>query len=363
MRALRLLLLALVALAALAVVALPRAALAEFKPVRPGVALQFPRDFGAHRGFKTEWWYATGWLTTADGKSLGYQVTFFRAATGQGADNPSKFAARDLILAHAALSDPAQGKLLHDQRSAREGFNLAYAKPGDTKLRLDDWRMERGADGRYRVDIRANGFKLRLSLTPTQPVLLQGEQGYSRKGPGPDQASYYYSEPQLRTTGAIVGANGLEQTVSGLTWLDHEWSSQVLDPEASGWDWVGINLDDGGALMAFQIRSRRGSKIWSHATWRDASGKITHYMPDQVSFTPQARWRSPRTNAEYPVATLIATGDVQWQVTPLQQDQELDARQSSGAVYWEGAVTVQRNGRPAGRGYLELTGYYRPMKL
>jgi predicted secreted hydrolase len=345
-------------LAALAVTVLT-----AFTPVLPGVALQFPRDFGAHHGFKTEWWYATGWLRTAEGKSIGYQVTFFRAATGQGAENPSKFAARDLILAHAALSDPAQGKLLHDQRSAREGFGLAYAMPGDTTLKLDNWRMQRDPAGHYQIDIPANGFTLRLKLSPTQPVLLQGEQGFSRKGPRPDQASYYYSEPQLRTTGAIVGANGREQAVTGVTWLDHEWSTQVLDPEAAGWDWIGANLDDGGALMAFQIRSRQGSKIWSHATWRDASGKITHYAQDQVSFTPQARWRSPRTNAEYPVATLIATGAVQWQVKPLQQDQELDARQSSGAVYWEGAVTVLRNGRPAGRGYLELTGYVKPLKL
>jgi len=352
MRALRLLLLA-----------LSVAALTAFTPVLPGVALQFPRDFGAHHGFKTEWWYATGWLTTADGKSVGYQVTFFRAATGQGEQNPSRFAAKDLILAHAALSDPAQGKLLHDQHTAREGLGLAYAEQGNTSLKLDNWRMERDAAGYYQIDIPARDFTLRLTLAPTQPVLLQGDQGYSRKGPKPEQASYYYSEPQLRTTGAIVGPNGREQAVTGVTWLDHEWSTQVLDPDAAGWDWIGVNLDDGGALMAFQIRSRQGSKIWSHATWRDASGKISHYAQDQVSFSPQTRWRSPRTNAEYPVATMITTGDVQWQVTPLQQDQELDARQSSGAVYWEGAVTVRRNGQPAGRGYLELTGYVRPMKL
>ena len=339
------------------------AVLTAFTPVLPGVPLQFPHDFGAHHGFKTEWWYATGWLTTADGKTVGYQVTFFRAATGQGDENPSKFAAKDLILGHAALSDPANGKLLHDQRSAREGFGLAYAMPGDTRLKLDSWRMQRDAAGRYQIDVPAREFTLKLTLTPTQPVLLQGDQGFSRKGPRPSQASYYYSEPQLRTTGAIVAANGREQAVTGVTWLDHEWSTQYLDPEADGWDWAGINLDDGGALMAFQIRGRQGSRIWSHATWRDASGKITHYAQDQVSFTPQKRWRSPRTNAEYPVATTIATGDIQWQLTPLQQDQELDARQSSGAVYWEGAVTVQRNGQPAGRGYLELTGYYKPLKL
>jgi len=336
---------------------------ADFTPVTPGIPLQFPRDFGAHRGFKTEWWYATGWLATQDGRQLGYQVTFFRSSTGHGRENPSQFAPRDIILAHVALSDPALGRLVHDQRSARAGFGLAGASTQDTDLALDGWRMRRGADGTYHIDIEAADFTLALQLTPSQPVLLQGDGGYSRKGPKPGQASYYYSKPQLRTSGTIARRNAAPQAVQGATWLDHEWSSQVLDPAAAGWDWTGINLADGGALMAFQIRDRQGGKLWAHATWRDASGKITHYSQDQVSFTPQARWRSPRTHAEYPVATLIATGSERWQLSPLLEDQELDSRRSSGAVYWEGAVTVSRDGKPAGRGYLELTGYFRPMKL
>lgn len=334
-----------------------------YSPVVPGATLQFPRDFGAHPGFKTEWWYATGWLTTEDGRSVGYQVTFFRSATAADTANPSQFAPKQLIIGHAALSDPAQKQLLHDQRSARAGFGLAFAREGDTDVKLDAWRMTRGADGRYRVSIPAADFALELVLEPTQVPLLQGDRGYSQKGPRPEQASYYYSKPQLRTVGMIRERGGKAVQVSGVTWLDHEWSSQVLDADATGWDWVGANLDDGGALMAFRIRSRQGGKLWGHATWRDASGKITHYGPDQVTFTPQQRWRSPRTGAEYPVGLSIATGTTTWQLEPLQSDQELDSRRSTGAVYWEGAVTVRRDGQPAGRGYLELTGYVRPMKL
>ncbi|MES2262260.1 MAG: carotenoid 1,2-hydratase [Pseudomonadota bacterium] len=332
-------------------------------PFAPGGALRFPRDFGAHPDFKTEWWYATGWLKTASGKDLGYQVTFFRSATAHDRANPSHFAPQQLIIGHAALSDPNQGKLLHDQRSARAGFGLAYANSGDTDIKLDDWRMVRGADGNYKITLAAASFTLNLTLAPAQPLLAQGDSGYSRKGPRLEQASYYYSEPQLRTSGSIARAGGGTETVSGTTWLDHEWSSQVLDPDASGWDWVGANLLDGGALMAFQIRSKTGDKLWAHATWRDASGKITHYSPDQVSFTPQRRWRSPRTNAEYPVATQLTTGSTLWQIDPLQDDQELDSRRSTGAVYWEGAVTVRRDGAVVGRAYLELTGYVRPMRL
>ncbi|GAB2843317.1 lipocalin-like domain-containing protein [Pseudoduganella ginsengisoli] len=332
-------------------------------PLPPGQTLQFPRDFGAHPAYKTEWWYATGWVKTPDGKDLGYQVTFFRAAPQHDADNPSQFAPHQLIIGHAALSDPAAGKLQHDQRSAREGFGLAYAKTGDTDVKLDDWRMVRAANGVYHVKLAGSGFTLDLTLTPSQSVMQQGDRGFSRKSPDPLAASYYYSEPQLHTTGAITRTGGKPLAVTGVTWLDHEWSSAYLDPDAAGWDWVGINLDDGGALMAFHMRSKTGGTLWAHATWRDASGKITHYAQDQVSFTPQRRWRSPRTNAEYPVATQLATGDVLWDIAPLQDDQELDSRRSTGAVYWEGAVKVQRDGIQAGKGYLELTGYVRPMKL
>ncbi|HAV34740.1 MAG TPA: carotenoid 1,2-hydratase, partial [Massilia sp.] len=172
----------------------------------------------------------------------------------------------------------------------------------------------------------------------------------------------YYSHPQLRVSGR-AGRAGAVQAVTGSAWLDHEWSSEALQPDASGWDWVGANLDDGSALMAFQIRAKGGGKLWAHATVRDPQGRVTRYAPEQVSFTPTARWKSPRTNAEYPVATGITTGATRWQLVPLQQDQELDSRRSTGAVYWEGAVSVARDGVPAGRGYLEMTGYVRDMKL
>ena len=334
----------------------------SFTPVRPltaGHGLQMPSDFGAHPDYRTEWWYATGWLTTPDGKPLGFQITLFRRATEHDAGNPSAFAPKQIIIGHAALSDPAVGKLLHDQKSAREGFGLVYAKVGDTDVKLDDWRLLRAADGSYHVTLAAREFRLQLRLAPTRPLLLQGEHGYSRKGPAAKQASYYYSEPQLQVSGSVTRRAGKPEAVSGIAWLDHEWSSEALDSNASGWDWVGANLDDGGALMAFQMRNKTGGKLWAHATLRDASGKITQYGPDQVSFTPQARWRSPRSNAEYPVATRLSTGSTTWQITPLQQDQELDTRRSTGAVYWEGAAFISRDGVPAGRAYLELTGYDR----
>lgn len=338
------------------------AAAPVFASVKPNVPLQFPADFGAHPEFRTEWWYATGWIETPDKKPLGFQITFFRSATEHDRSNPSAFAPSQLIIAHAALSDPAVGKLVHDQRTARAGFGLAYAREGNTDILLDDWRLLRHADGSYEASITARDFTLKLALVPSQPPLVQGDGGYSRKGPRIEQASYYYSQPQLQVSGQL-SRNGAPVAITGTAWLDHEWSTSVLDADASGWDWLGANLDDGAALMAFQIRNKQGDKLWAHAALRDKSGVVTQFGPEQVHFAPDRHWRSPRTNASYPVATRITTGGTTWQLIPLQDDQELDSRQSTGSVYWEGGVTILRAGQPAGRGYLEMTGYVKPLKL
>jgi len=334
----------------------------RFAPVNPGTKLSFPRDFGAHPDFRTEWWYATGWLQTADGKPLGFQVTFFRSATEHERHNPSQFAPKQLIVAHAALSDPAVGKLQHDQRVARAGFGLAQTSESTTDIKLGKWSMRRDTNGMYRVTLPARDFSFDLTLSPTQPVLLQGVNGYSRKGPKPEQASHYYSEPHLQVSGTLT-RNGKPIVVSGTAWLDHEWSSTVLDTKAVGWDWVGVNLDDGRALMAFRIRAADGSSLWQHASLREKDGRLQQFNGDAIRFTPVRSWRSPRTQASYPVELTLEIDQQRWQIRPLQDDQELDSRQSTGAVYWEGAITLERDGRRAGRGYLEMTGYVKPLKL
>lgn len=354
---------------ALCVHAAPASAAAPtFATVTPGRPVVFPQDTGSHPGYRTEWWYATGWLNTPDGKPLGFQITFFRSATGHDAADPSAFAPSQLIIAHAALSDPSLGRLMHDQRIARQGFGLAYAKTGNTDVKLDAWQLVRAPDGHYDVKVNANGFTLNLQLKPTQGPLMQGDNGYSKKGPLSAQASYYYSEPQLLVSGTVTrnsstSTTALSSPVGGSAWLDHEWSSTVLSPDAVGWDWLGANLSDGSALMAFKIRGRDGGKVWAHAVLRDSQGKLSTFEPGQVDFSSQREWRSPRTGTSYPVASTVKTGTVEWRLDPLMDDQELDSTQSTGAVYWEGAVTVSRDGKAVGRGYLELTGYNKALDL
>ena len=346
---------------AAALLALLTLGAAPFATVRPPVTLAFPRDHGAHPAFRTEWWYVTGWLDGPGGTRRGFQVTFFRTATGYGAGNPSGFAPRQILFAHAALSDPAIGHLLHGERIARAGLDLAGASIADTAVKIDDWNLRRLPDGRFVTHVAGTGFALDLAFRPTQPPLPQGEQGYSRKGPRPGEASSYYSIPQMAVAGTVTQA-GRPQLVRGTAWLDREWSSTYLMPGAVGWDWTGLNLADGSALMAFRIRAGDGGTLWAGGTLRTRDGRRTVLGPRDVAFVARHRWRSPRTGAVYPVDPVLRVrlpgGIRTLPLTPLFRDQELDGRAGGSPVYWEGAVTA-----PGARGYLELTGYVGKLAL
>jgi predicted secreted hydrolase len=331
----------------------------SYPPVLESDAIVLPRDFGSHPAFRTEWWYVTGWLNAQDGRTFGFQVTFFRDRPGVAEDNPSRFAPKQLLLAHAALADPAIGRLRHDQRVARAGFGLAEAHTGTTDVHIGNWSL-RNEHGAYRAAVVARDFTLDLRCTPTQPTLLQGQGGYSRKGANPLQASHYYSEPQLAVSGSI-GVQGKDIAVSGTAWLDHEWSSELMVDGAVGWDWTGLNLDDGTASMAFRMRGHSGKVLWAGGTQRAPDGGLRTFAPGEVQWLPQRQWRSPRTAIDYPVAMRLQLADETYDLVPLFDDQELDARLGTGAVYWEGAVRALRQGRPLGRGYLELTGYGEPL--
>lgn len=341
--------------------ALAAIAAADFPAVVPGYALTFPRDFGSHPQFRLEWWYITGWLETPAHANLGFQITFFRTRPALQEDNPSAFAPTQLLIAHCALSDPAHGSLWRDQRIRRAGLGLAEAAVFDTHVWIDDWQLER-RDGAYAAQVRAQDFTLALTLTPSQPPLLNGDRGFSQKAPSAHAASYYYSEPHLKVAGSVT-RTGQATPVSGEAWLDHEWSSEYLDPAAVGWDWIGLNLDDGGAVMAFRLRDHQGHSYWSAGTLREADGTVHALGTRDIEFNALRRWHSPRTGVDYPVSFEVRIGDRRLELEPLFDDQENDARLSSGAIYWEGAVSALQSQVRIGRGYLELTGYDSPLTL
>lgn len=333
----------------------------NYPPVDPARRMSFPADYGAHPDYRTEWWYITGWLQDEQGVERGVQITFFRVRTGIGEDNPSRFAPAQLILAHAALADPAHGRLRHAERAARAIEPLAGARVGRTDVWIGDWRLERD-EAVYRAHALAEDFALELDFQASAEPVLNGVAGFSRKARDPQHASHYYSLPQLAVSGSVV-LDGARLQVSGRAWLDHEWSSGILPPEAVGWDWIGINLADGGSLMAFQMRNAQGEAVWRAGTLVERGGAPSALEAHELAFTAQRRWRSPRTGAQYPVAWSIDVRGRRLRVEPLMDDQELDGRASTGAIYWEGAVRLLDGERELGRGYLEMTGYAERLRM
>jgi predicted secreted hydrolase len=335
----------------------------DYSQVVPGYTLAFPRDEGSHPQFRTEWWYLTGWLQTERGEPLGFQITFFRTRPGIDESNPSRFAARQLLFAHVAVSDPKRGTLLRAARSARAGFGLAEAAEGTLAVQIDDWSLRQDGE-RYRAVAATDELSLELDCVSTQAPLLHGRNGFSQKSPKPELATYYYSLPQLQTSGRVV-IGGREHRVTGVAWFDHEWSSRIMDDSVRGWDWVGLNLDGGGAAIVQRMRNEAGQQHWAGATLRESGrAAATVYSPQDIAWTPLRRWRSPRTGVVYPVEWKISLAGRTIVLRPLMDDQENDARASTGTLYWEGAVRAfDERDRPIGRGYLELTGYAERLQL
>ncbi len=346
----------------------------------PPRQMQFPRDFGSHPELRTEWWYITG-QALAGGQRWGFQVTFFRSRVDGTQALKSAFAARQLVFAHAAMTDLKAGKLHHDQRIARAGFGVAEASDADTTIRLQDWSLRRtdqsakkGADqgtgSRYSARVAGNDFALDLVFDSTQPPLLQGQQGLSRKGPDASQASYYYSQPQLQVSGSLslagrrMAVEPATQPGDNRAWMDHEASEALMHPQAVGWDWIGMNLHDGSALTAFRLRRADGSALWTGGSFRPAGAAARVFADGEVVFTPLRWWTSPLGQTRYPVQWRVDTPSGSFEVRALLDNQELDSRGSTGAIYWEGLCALHSaSGAVVGGGYLEMTGYAQALRL
>ncbi len=339
--------------------------------VAPGRHWQWPRDHGAHPGARIEWWYLTGHLQAADAAAFGFQLTFFASRTGIASQPTRRLTPSHVLMAHAALTDLAGRRHLHDQRIARWGgaarVGAAQAGLDDTALQLGNWHLRRtGGAGlsHYQAHCASGdalGFALTLDLRASQSVLLQGEQGYSRKGGS--AVSHYLSEPQLQASGRLrLGARQL--AVTGRAWLDHEWSHGLLPAGAVGWDWLGINLDDGGALTAFRLRDAAGHSLWAGGSLRDAAGQLRIFAAHEVQFAALRHWTSPSTGARYPVAWRLHSPAGPQRLEALLEAQEMDLRATTGTAYWEGlSVLRAEDGRTLGHGYLEMTGYAGALRL
>ncbi|HZZ83245.1 MAG TPA: lipocalin family protein [Anaeromyxobacteraceae bacterium] len=365
---------ALVAVAGLLAAGAAWSASAEWRLAAPGHRWDFPRDHSTHPGYRNEWWYFTGQLAVPGEPSrrFGYQLTLFRV--GLLPERPpldSAWASANLVMGHAALTDVAGRSHRFSEVLAREtpflgGFGrypdplLAWVRaPSGTDGR---WTVRREGDGfALAMQDRERGFALRLTASPIKPVALEGPGGLSVKSAAPGHASLYYSATRLATAGEIE-VDGRRLQVVGESWMDKELGSSQLGPGQVGWDWFSLQLADGRDLMLYQLRRADGSVDFSNATLVDRAGRPRYLGPSEWSARATARWRSPATGADYPATWRVEVPgeELRLTVTPLLADQENRAGLAGGLFYWEGAVEVEgEGGRPAGRGYVELTGYGR----
>jgi len=324
----------------------------------------FPRDHGAHGAYKTEWWYFTGNLTDDQGKRYGYQLTFFREGVCfRPADPLNPWSVRDLYLAHFAITDVSGKRFSFDERASRAGPALAGASADSLHAWLLNWRaMEKG--GHLLVEARNDAASVNLDLIPLKPPAVNGERGLSRKGSGKGQASYYVSCTSLATSG-LVKAPGMAYPVCmrGVSWFDHEFGSNQLNPDQAGWDWFGLHLSDGRDLMLYFLRRIDGSvEPASSGTIVEASGVAGHLTLAQVKLDVLDHWRSQRSRGIYPSRWRLRVPSMRLDVvvSPLLLDQELSTPESTGVTYWEGAVEgegVSGNQGITCRGYVEMTGY------
>jgi predicted secreted hydrolase len=324
----------------------------------------FPADLGPHPEFRTEWWYYTGNLETAGGRHFGFQLTFFRTALAPPAAGvparASAWSASQLYLAHFALTDTAGRRFHAWSRLGREALGLAGARAAPFRVWLEDWSAASEAPDGLPVRLRAaqGDVAIDLVLASDKPVALQGDHGLSQKGPEPGNASYYYSRSRMSAHGT-VSAGGEPLPVTGLAWMDREWSTSALGPDLVGWDWLALQLDDGRDVMVYRLRRRDGA-VDPHSTGTliAADGGTRPLAAVDVTLDARDHWTSPRSRVRYPSRWRLAipSAGLSLEITPRLADQELIV----GTRYWEGAVGVEgiAAGRPiAGRGYVELVGY------
>ena len=361
------------ALAALALLASPAPLAAEggrFRPLDPKETPSFPRDHGAHDDARVEWWYVTGHLSDGEGRRSGFQLTFFRTGLVDEAKGArrSAFAPRDLHLAHFARTDVDGKTFRYAERTHRDGPGGASARTTHLDVANEDWRLtELGGKLYLRASDRVEGVEetLTLLLTPEKHPVLHGENGLSRKAEDPGAVSRYVSFTRLRAEGWAT-RGGEARAVAGSAWMDHEWGSGAIGKGTRGWDWFSVQLDDGRDLMLYLLRGEDGVRtLHSSGTLVDRAGRATPLAHSDFTVEVTARWTSPRSKGTYPARWVLRVpkAGLALEVVPLLADQELVTDRSTRVTYWEGACDVRelsgpgKAARPAGRAYVELTGY------
>jgi predicted secreted hydrolase len=330
----------------------------------PPYHFAFPRDHASHPDYQTEWWYYTGHLA-AGARRFGYELTFFRVGIPRArhAPSPSAWATGAIYFSHFALTEESLRRFRFAEAIGRGALGLSGADTARYHVWVDTWSARLATDGRtHELRAQTPEFAIALDLTPLRPPVSHGEQGVSVKAAGPGHASHYYSLTRLATRGRLTVGDRTHE-VSGVSWMDHEYGSNALAPGQRGWDWFGLELDDGRDLMLYRLRDSTGAPDpASSGTLVGSDGRKHTLGSASFSIEVTGKWRSPKTGGEYPAGWIVRvpSAALEVELRPTVPDQELVTRSTAGVAYWEGSVFIRgtSQGRPiSGAGYVELTGY------
>jgi predicted secreted hydrolase len=330
-----------------------------YREALPNQPYQFPRDHFEHADYKTEWWYYTGNLRDTAGKRYGFELVFFRqGARGKDvAGNESAWRIDDLYLAHAAVTGIDADTFHYTERLNRAGPGLAGASFAERRIWNGNWQAKWDGENQQ-ITALAEDFRFQLKLEPAKPYVIHGLNGVSQKAEGSGKASHYVSFPRLRVSGTLDGRD-----VQGDAWMDHEWFTEQLDTAQTGWDWFSAQFDDNTELMLFDLRRKDGTiDPYSSGTFVDQAGKAHHLKAGDFTLRATAFWQSPKSKGRYPTEWQIEIPSLHVSVKcrAARQNQEL-VGQKNATAYWEGAVVY--SGTNTGRGYLEMTGYDKPVRF
>jgi predicted secreted hydrolase len=341
---------------------------AQYKPALPGYHYEFPRDYFNHPDYQTEWWYYTGNLQSDGGHKFGFELTFFRTGVSRDRERRAPWDVRDLYFAHFAISDLQERKFVHSERSNRSGPGIAGADAAQQKVWNGNWSAM-WVSGREQLNAVAPELAIHLSLQSQKPPVVHGENGISQKSAGAGRASHYFSETRLQAAGELEIAS-TKYRVTGLAWMDHEFFTEQLGEDQAGWDWLSVQLDDHTELMLFHIRKKDGSiDPYSAGTFVDAQGRSRHLGVNDFQLEPAGEhWSSPESGAKYPVHWRIRVPSlgIVLDAATLLPSQEFAGNSRLAPTYWEGAIMLSGSKNSAalrGMGYLEMTGYDRPVQL
>lgn len=341
----------------------------QWRLALPGYRYEFPRDHFNHPDYQTEWWYYTGNLRSADGHRFGFELTFFREGVRlseqQAAESDATWRPGQVYVAHLALSDLDGHAFYHTERLNRAGPGLAGSSLKERRYWNGNWQAQWSslASGEQQLQAVCDRFTLRLNVRPEKPLVIHGQDGVSRKGPQPGEASHYISFTRMSATGTLERWSGRSFSLDGTAWMDHEFFSQASDQALVGWDWFAIQLNTREELMLYRLRRKPGGQgPFSSGTYVDASGRAQFLSASDFTLTPGATWRSAASGASYPVEWKISVAGLGLDLMERTElrNQELFSKESVTPSYWEGAVAYDgriRSQPVQGVGYLEMTGY------